>query len=311
MSSNSYFSLATLKSISNNYTSNAVSVWKYSSLITGGIIFAGTIGHCLYDTITNYKKHGLSLYLKGDWTYLLRNILGINGHNSSTDIAVNTLQTELAKIKINKFNYIYSLSVIGACFGPLITLSIIHNSIHKFITNPIKKIYNKYIYENHRFERFTHRLLNAKQRLEQASRDKDAALLEQFNNRVVPESSFVEDKPTDCPICAIKLEDTDQPLSCGHYIHKECFMKTKNTICPMCRTEVKLSFDDYRELCGHKQINSNTIDISNFTVSTTTVTTTTITTSNNDNIDMNDVVMEDLDSIGSINVPITSAEHTQ
>ena len=274
--------ISNFKSFANNYTTNVVSVWKYSTLITGGIVFAGTLGHCVYDTIKYYNKYGLSLYLKGDWTYLLKTILGINGQNSSTDIAVNTLQSQLSKININKFIYIYNLTIIGACFGPLITLGIINTTIKKCITNPIQNIYDKYIYENPRFERFTHRLLNEKQKIEEANRIRDDILLRKFNNRVVPVSSFVEDKPVDCPICAIKLEDTDQPLSCGHYIHNECFMQSKNTTCPICRTEVKLSFEQFKLLNASRSIHLPSISLINDI--------------DNNDIDSNDIDSNEIDS---------------
>jgi hypothetical protein len=47
------------------------------------------------------------------------------------------------------------------------------------------------------------------------------------------------EKPEDCPICLEKIsEETERPLSCGHWIHKNCFNKCQSNNCPICRSIV-------------------------------------------------------------------------
>jgi hypothetical protein len=52
--------------------------------------------------------------------------------------------------------------------------------------------------------------------------------------------SYVCEKPSECPVCYEPLE-TDKALSCGHWVHKSCIIKSKKDNCPMCRQKVKLT----------------------------------------------------------------------
>lgn len=48
------------------------------------------------------------------------------------------------------------------------------------------------------------------------------------------------EKPDDCPICMDTIsEQTEIPLSCGHWIHKDCLVPTNLHICPVCRQKMK------------------------------------------------------------------------
>jgi hypothetical protein len=260
MSPNNYLYLNTLKNTANIASSNVINCWKYSSIITGGIVFAGTVTHCLYDTIANYNKYGLSLYINGKWSYLSRIIKELYYKSNPTTIITDnmfyeTVNKEFSKLKINKLRYIFGSTIISATIGPLITYGTTMAILNYVLFNPIDKLYNKYYYENPRFEYFTGRLSKIQEEINKQNAEKDKKLLELYNQRIVPNVTFIEDKPNECIICANKLEDIDQPLSCGHYFHKECFMQTKNTICPVCRTEVKLSFDDFK-LLKQESINS-------------------------------------------------------
>lgn len=272
------------KSALNSTSNGFLTCWKYSSFIAGGIVFAGTVAHCLYDTY----KYGLSFNIQGKWTYLSSFIKQVyNSANSNTPIPNDTLTTilnnEFAKIKINKFSYIFSSTIISASLAPLITYACYISICRSLIFKPIHNLYNKYYYENPRFEFLTKRLLKIKQEEDAKNLEKDTKLKELFITRdsKINQSSFIEDKPIDCPICAVKLEDIDQPLSCGHYFHKECFMKTKNSTCPVCRTEVKLTFEEFKLI--NKTIINPVLNIETLTASLSNV------------IDENDVVMEEIE----------------
>ena len=52
--------------------------------------------------------------------------------------------------------------------------------------------------------------------------------------------SFVCEKPSECPVCYESLNE-DKALSCGHWVHKSCIIKSKKDNCPMCRQKVKLT----------------------------------------------------------------------
>lgn len=49
------------------------------------------------------------------------------------------------------------------------------------------------------------------------------------------------EKPDDCFICTELLGDKDNLLSCGHWMHRSCFIKTNKETCPVCRKKVKLT----------------------------------------------------------------------
>jgi len=53
--------------------------------------------------------------------------------------------------------------------------------------------------------------------------------------------------PDDCCVCAESI-DSSSRLSCGHYIHKACVVKSGKSQCPMCRAEVALSYDELDEI---------------------------------------------------------------
>lgn len=52
-------------------------------------------------------------------------------------------------------------------------------------------------------------------------------------------------KPEDCPICFCSLSDENEPVKCGHWVHKRCILqwKTSQKInklkCPICRAELE------------------------------------------------------------------------
>ena len=59
--------------------------------------------------------------------------------------------------------------------------------------------------------------------------------------------SFTCEKPSECPVCYEELEDL-KPLSCGHWVHKNCIIKSKKDKCPMCREKVKLTRREREEM---------------------------------------------------------------
>ena len=52
---------------------------------------------------------------------------------------------------------------------------------------------------------------------------------------------FTQSKPSECPVCYEPFEDSDKPLSCGHYIHRECIVKSRKTICCLCKQDIFVS----------------------------------------------------------------------
>jgi len=43
------------------------------------------------------------------------------------------------------------------------------------------------------------------------------------------------ERPEHCSVCYASLHQTKHPLSCGHWVHKSCIVKTRRAECPMCR----------------------------------------------------------------------------
>lgn len=72
------------------------------------------------------------------------------------------------------------------------------------------------------------------------------------------------EKPDDCPVCMDPFHENDIPLTCGHWVHKSCIIKSGKGQCPICRFELYLSTLEKRECLSYKQRYSNS------TTSTTT-----------------------------------------
>lgn len=59
--------------------------------------------------------------------------------------------------------------------------------------------------------------------------------------------SFTCEKPCECPVCFESLNE-DKSLSCGHWVHKSCIVKSKKDTCPLCRKQVVLTLEEKDEL---------------------------------------------------------------
>jgi hypothetical protein len=62
-------------------------------------------------------------------------------------------------------------------------------------------------------------------------------------DREIPYSKWKQEQPEECIVCYESIHDNDL-LSCGHYIHKKCIIKTNKTYCPICKKEIYLSRED-------------------------------------------------------------------
>lgn len=60
-------------------------------------------------------------------------------------------------------------------------------------------------------------------------------------------SKWLQEKPEECPVCLEEI-NCDEHLSCGHYVHKKCVIKSKKTCCPMCKGEVVLESTELKEI---------------------------------------------------------------
>lgn len=52
-------------------------------------------------------------------------------------------------------------------------------------------------------------------------------------------------QPDDCPVCMEALA-TEAALSCGHFVHRECIVRSGKNTCPICRKKVYLCPRDRR-----------------------------------------------------------------
>lgn len=57
-----------------------------------------------------------------------------------------------------------------------------------------------------------------------------------------------ECKPDSCVVCCESLEKQRHPLSCGHWIHQSCVVRSAKSQCPICRSHVVLSARATRQL---------------------------------------------------------------
>ena len=78
------------------------------------------------------------------------------------------------------------------------------------------------------------------------------------------EHKYRLEKPDDCCICMDNISsETEIPLECGHWIHKQCLIPTNTHICPMCRQQMKQYEIEYifGKYNHHLVNNSNNIPV--------------------------------------------------
>lgn len=66
-----------------------------------------------------------------------------------------------------------------------------------------------------------------------------------IQKKAYPKSKF--EKLDECCVCVEALTDEDY-LSCGHWIHTSCVVKSGKQECPICRTELILSEQDREQI---------------------------------------------------------------
>lgn len=68
-------------------------------------------------------------------------------------------------------------------------------------------------------------------------------IFEHVLNGTIVKSNWIQEKPKECPVCLDEL-GCEKHLSCGHYVHKQCVLKSKKACCPICRSEIELDLDE-------------------------------------------------------------------
>lgn len=59
---------------------------------------------------------------------------------------------------------------------------------------------------------------------------------------------FRLEKPEECPICTESLENEHVPLSCCHWVHRECVVNWGKDQCPVCRAKIKLTSKEWKKI---------------------------------------------------------------
>lgn len=98
----------------------------------------------------------------------------------------------------------------------------------------------------------------------------------------ITKTDFIEIAPENCPICLEDSVELIKPLSCGHHMHRSCFLKGSQPTCPMCRSLVELTYEEYKAIVDkdentdssqlEEQIQPQTTITITETVTTTTTT---------------------------------------
>lgn len=60
-------------------------------------------------------------------------------------------------------------------------------------------------------------------------------------------NDWIQEKPDECPVCYEEIS-CEEHLSCGHYVHRSCVIKTKKTCCPMCKSEIALDATELKQI---------------------------------------------------------------
>jgi len=76
-------------------------------------------------------------------------------------------------------------------------------------------------------------------------------------------NKFRLEKPTECPVCMESLDDVKIPLSCSHWVHRECIIKWGKDKCPVCRADIKLTIKERQKIHmnNHRDNNTDNTDI--------------------------------------------------
>jgi hypothetical protein len=61
-------------------------------------------------------------------------------------------------------------------------------------------------------------------------------------------------KPKDCPVCLCSIHQTHKPLSCGHWVHKSCIIKSGQARCPICRYELDIKIKSKDDIFDELEI---------------------------------------------------------
>lgn len=83
---------------------------------------------------------------------------------------------------------------------------------------------------------------------------------EKHNYCKIHYEKFRLEKPSECPICFESLEQVKVPLDCGHWVHRSCLLKWRS-ICPVCRTDVKLTSKERKKIKKNEQPQEITSEI--------------------------------------------------
>lgn len=83
----------------------------------------------------------------------------------------------------------------------------------------------------------------------------EKSLKQDYKNHMatISQSTFVEEAPDGCPICLEELVGIDGPLSCGHHMHRSCFLQGNKVECPMCRTPVHVTYEEYKAIVDKEE----------------------------------------------------------
>lgn len=68
---------------------------------------------------------------------------------------------------------------------------------------------------------------------------------------------FRLEKPEDCPICMESLENVKIPLSCSHWVHRDCIIKWGKNKCPICTANIKLTKSEIKKMRRINKENDN------------------------------------------------------
>jgi hypothetical protein len=69
-------------------------------------------------------------------------------------------------------------------------------------------------------------------------------------------------KPKECPVCMASFTRNTRALSCGHYVHIQCVLKSNDPRCPVCRKElVEFATVAKRGLCTVVTPDGHTVEL--------------------------------------------------
>ena len=73
-------------------------------------------------------------------------------------------------------------------------------------------------------------------------------VFEEYDYCKIHYQKFRLEKPDECPVCSEDITNVQVPLSCSHWVHRNCVVKWGKEKCPVCMSDIKLTTNERKKI---------------------------------------------------------------